>query len=210
MTVFLFADLAGFTAITEAHGDEEATRLVDDFRQLVERHLSSSMRLVKINGDAAMIVSKDAPAALELALSLVAAAELLPGRPAIRIGMHSGGAVERDGDYWGHAVNVAARVAAQARPCEVLLTEDVFRQLGAGAADGRLRDQGSVTLRNVTDPVRLFSVTHDAQLVTDPVCRMRLPPDDGIATIRHQGEVYVFCSMRCAHAFTERPQAYVS
>ncbi len=196
MTVFLFADLAGFTAITEAHGDEEATRLVDDFRQLVERHLSSSMRLVKINGDAAMIVSKDAPAALELALSLVAAAELLPGRPAIRIGMHSGGAVERDGDYWGHAVNVAARVAAQARPCEVLLTEDVFRQLGAGAADGRLRDQGSVT--------------HDGQRVTDPVCRMRLPPDDAIATIRHQGEVYVFCSMRCANAFTERPEAYVS
>ncbi len=204
MTVFLFADLAGFTALTEAHGDDEATKLVDEFRALVTRLLSSSMRLVKITGDAAMIVSDNADAAVSFARVLVNAAESLPGHPALRIGMHSGEAVERDGDYWGHAVNVAARVAAHARPCEIVVTEAVHKRLSA-SLQASFGDLGNAALRNVSGPVHLFSLSHTRDLVTDPVCRMGVSPAAAIASVRRENETYYFCSMKCANEFTRQP-----
>jgi adenylate cyclase len=64
---FLFADLAGFTALTEAHGDRQAADVVDEFSSAVHTLLSAhGAALVKTIGDALMIHGSDPAAAIAL------------------------------------------------------------------------------------------------------------------------------------------------
>jgi P-type Cu+ transporter len=52
-------------------------------------------------------------------------------------------------------------------------------------------------------------MTDSEQLVTDPVCQMRIKPSDAVATIEHEGKAYYFCSQDCAESFRESPEDYV-
>ena len=122
-STFVFADIAGFTALTEAHGDEEAAALVAEFCAAVSAELpASGGTQVKTIGDALMLTIPDPGAAVVLGLRIVNELMLGHGAPAVRVGLHHGTAVERDGDYFGAAVNLAARVSAEANGGEVLLT----------------------------------------------------------------------------------------
>jgi class 3 adenylate cyclase len=120
---FLFADIAGFTALTEAHGDEEAADLVVEFCDAVKAELPTyGGAHVKTIGDALLVRVPDPGPAVLLALRI--SNDLLRGHgaPAVRVGLHHGPAVERDGDYFGATVNLAARVSAVATAGEVLVT----------------------------------------------------------------------------------------
>ncbi len=202
----LFADLAGFTALTEAHGDEDAVDLVEEFSRQIQAKLPPTATLVKIVGDAAMIVAEDCVEAFRLAIDLIAGSEDLPGRPALRIGINTGDLVERGGDYWGHTVNVAARVAGEARPGEVLVTKDVREQVAAAdpGLAAQLIARGTHQLRNVSQPLELFGLVRDDDYHTDPVCRMRVREDESAGRLTVEGVVYHFCSLDCVRSFAER------
>src|SRR5918999_5837844 len=120
---FLFADLSGFTALTEAHGDEQAADLVAGFcravRQLLAAHQAHEVKTI---GDALMLRSSDAAAAIQLALCIVHDVGAQHGFPLVRVGMHTGPAVERESDWFGSTVNLAARLSAAAAGGETLLT----------------------------------------------------------------------------------------
>ena len=47
------------------------------------------------------------------------------------------------------------------------------------------------------------------QLVTDPVCQMRIKPSDAVATVEREGTTYYFCSQDCADSFRESPEDYL-
>ena len=114
---FLFADLAGFTAMTEAHGDEPAADLAEEFSQLVRELLPTyDAHEVKLIGDAIMLRIPDPGNAVRLGLAIVCDVGLRHGSPTVRVGMHSGSAVKRSGDWYGSTVNIAARVAGGERP----------------------------------------------------------------------------------------------
>jgi class 3 adenylate cyclase len=121
---FLFADLVGYTALTEAMGDAAAADLAREFRRtMCTLSRDHSARQVKSMGDGVMIWIGDAGAAVSLAAEALERVgnrqDLLP----VRIGVHTGPAVRRGGDWYGSAVNVAARLADQARPNEALISE---------------------------------------------------------------------------------------
>lgn len=213
MPTFMFADIAGFTALTEAHGDADASQLARRFETLVRQRLPAGARLVKMMGDAAMIVADDELSAVLMARDLLTAVDELPGRPAVRIGIHCGDAVERDGDYWGHAVNVAARLAARAGPCEILTTDAVKASTDASSAPSDLiyEPLGRQQLRNVSEALELFAIHAEcAEFPTDPVCRMRLSGSEGMATIQFEGRAYHFCSLDCTRKFSASPSAYAT
>ena len=120
---FLFADLCGFTEYTCRHGDELAADLAIAFHERVrELAADEGCDVVKVIGDAVMVHSVDCRAAIRLACRILALGEL-DDCPPIRIGVDSGPAVQRDGDWYGSTVNAAARVADAAIPGELLLTE---------------------------------------------------------------------------------------
>src|SRR3954465_13071026 len=113
---FLFADIAGFTALTEAHGDEEAVQLVEDFARAVQKELPQvDGEYIKSVGDALMLRVPDPANAIRLGLWITRHAMSGHQAPSVRVGGHFGSAIERGGDYFGTTINVAARVSALAR-----------------------------------------------------------------------------------------------
>ena len=210
---FLFADLSGFTALTEAHGDEEAADLVSEFVADSQKLLAAcSAELVKTIGDAVMVRCENAGEAVRLGVDLAQGVGERAGFPSVRVGMHTGSAVTRGGDWFGTAVNVAARVAGAASGGEVLLTSAT--RDAAGALEGiALRDRGRQSLRNLPEPVALFQAVAEGAvedaLPIDPVCRMSVDPDRAAGELTHAGREYHFCSLACAARFAARPGDYV-
>ena len=205
---FLFIDLAGFTALTEAHGDEHAADLAVRFLKLVEGELGTGDRILKSIGDAVLVVCHEPVAAIRLCERVLSRLDGEPNFPVPRSGIHHGPAVERDGDYFGTTVNLAARVAAQAYGGQVLGTQhvaDVARQEGFDVVD-----LGSFALKNLADDVDLFELHLGPGVrgtVIDPICRMRVDVDDASGRLRADGVDHWFCSLDCAATFIEQRRA---
>ncbi len=210
---FIFADMSGFTALTEAHGDDAAADLAAEFSEAVAPRLSSRRaEEVKSIGDALMIRGEDPADSVRLGLEIVHEVGGQHRFPTIRAGMHSGPATERGGDWFGATVNLAARVAGQAAGGEVLLTGATRAAIGSGHSFN-LRERGRVQLRNVPEPVLLFAalrrgVIATGELPVDPVCRMAVEPESAAGSLRHCGTVYFFCSLECAGRFAADPERY--
>ncbi|HEV2813032.1 MAG TPA: adenylate/guanylate cyclase domain-containing protein [Solirubrobacteraceae bacterium] len=212
-TTFVFADIAGFTALTEAHGDEQAAALVADFCRAVRAELpASGGTQVKTIGDALMLSIPDPAAAILLGLRITHELMLGHGAPAVRVGMHHGTAVEQDGDYFGAAVNLAARVSAEAGGGEVLLTGETAGR--APQLEGVLYEpRGRRELRNVREPVELFAAVRAGEsqhgtLPTDPVCRMAVDPERAAGRLVYEDTTYFFCTLACAGEFARDPERF--
>jgi adenylate cyclase len=154
---FLFADMVGFTALTAARGDETAAELACEFADAVRRLAAEhGVEFVKAMGDAVMVRGASAAETVALGLRLVSDLPTPSWRPPVRVGVHTGTAVTRDGDWYGTAVNVAARLACCAQGGELLVTEDTGREMGR-SCPLELIDQGLQRLRDVPAPVRVFA-----------------------------------------------------
>jgi adenylate cyclase len=145
-----FADLAGYTKMTEEQGDEEAVGAVERFIEAVEHTLPDDARIIKTIGDEVMIVSPDVATLTDWAVGFQ---ELHDQRPHPRIGIHYGETIYRDGDYYGRAVNQAARVAARAAGGEVLATRPVVEMAGDHLEFELI---GQVRLKGFADPTEIF------------------------------------------------------
>jgi adenylate cyclase len=151
-----FADLAGYTQLTESRGDLHALGVVDRFLASVTETLPDDARVMKTIGDEVMVVGPD-PAAL--ALWAAALGPLLRG-PRPRAAVHYGDAQYREGDYLGREVNLAARVQAQSGPGEVLVTRPVVEAAaGSGLSFEPLE---AVRLRGFSEDTEVFRVTGGA------------------------------------------------
>ncbi len=212
-STFVFADLAGFTALTEAHGDDEAieiaTQFAEQVRALLPEHRAEEVKTI---GDEVMIHVADPSDAVRLGVRITKdlAAH---GRPPVRVGMHSGPAVPRDGDWYGGTVNLASRVAEAARPGEVLITDGTQREVG-DRRGFELIERGSRYFKNIPEPVAVYRAVAAGQssveLAVDPVCRMAVDPKRAAATHHRVGLTYHFCSPECAAAFSENPHRYIA
>lgn len=145
-----FADLAGYTQLTEQRGDEEAATVVERFVANVTHTLPDEARIVKTVGDEVMVVSADPAALVDWALGFQM---MVPDRPQPRIGMHAGDVVYRDGDYFGGEVNRASRVAARAAAGEVLVTKPIVAAAGRHIQFDRI---GEVRLKGFTEATEMF------------------------------------------------------
>ena len=209
---FVFADIAGFTALTEAHGDEAAMELVAAFSSAVESRLPRvAGEHVKTIGDAVMLRIPEPAEAIRLGLWITHDAMGEHGSPAVRVGLHYGHAIERDGDYFGASVNLAARVSSAAAGGEVLVTG----QTAALAPDLEgviFESRGRKSLRNVSEAVDLFAVYRvgdsPGSLPVDPVCRMAVDPDRAPGQLRYDDTAYFFCSLTCAGTFAQNPKRF--
>jgi adenylate cyclase len=145
-----FADLAGYTRLTEEEGELEAVDTVERFVEAVATTLPEDARVVKTIGDEAMIVGSDPAALVDWAVGFLT---LYTGRTRPRIALHYGEALYRDGDYYGRDVNIASRVAARAAGGETLVTRTVVEQAGPHLEFERI---GDVRLKGFTEPTEIF------------------------------------------------------
>ena len=211
---FLFADLAGFTALTEAHGDEHAVELAAEFsewvRELLPEHGAEEVKTI---GDAVMLRCGDPAAAVELGLRIVEGIGARPEFPVVRVGMHTGPAIEREGDWFGATVNLAARVSGAAGGSEVLLTE-ATREAAGDLGSIELRRRGVQRFKNVRESISVYRALREGEqregLPIDPVCRMAVDPGQAAGELTYEGREYHFCSLSCVQAFAASPRHYVA
>ena len=213
MQTFVFADLAGYTALTEAHGDERAADAAADFCHAVRAVMDDyGAEEVKTIGDALLLRVPDAGQAIHLAARLVGDYGARDRSLGVRVGMHTGVAVCRDGDWFGAAVNIASRIADQAHAGEVLLSAQTRAEADGTVLPGQLRPRGHRRLRNLSEPVEVFALIPedlaDRQLPIDPVCRMAVEPALAADHAVYRGVEYHFCSEGCAEAFRRAPERY--
>jgi adenylate cyclase len=145
-----FADLAGYTRLTEEEGEEQAIDAVERFVEAVENTLPDDARIVKTIGDEVMVVGSDPGALVDWAVGFQM---MITERPLPRIGMHYGETIYRDGDYFGREVNLAARVAARAAGGEVLVTRPLVDPAGPHL---EFEPIGEVRLKGFRAPTELF------------------------------------------------------
>ena len=162
----LFTDVEGSTALTERLGDEKARELLREHERITREALKAHGGAeVKTMGDGFMTSFGSAVRALECAVAIQEAFaghnESAKEPIKVRIGLNAGEPIAEDdpggrGDLFGTAVNMAARIAAQADGGEILVS-DVVRQLVAGKKF-LFSDRGETELRGFEDPVRVHEV----------------------------------------------------
>jgi adenylate cyclase len=150
----VFADLSGYTQLTEEHGDELAVRLATSLQKRAEQIARARAgRLVKLIGDGAMLELSDAKqgvtAALELVMALREDLDL-----DVHAGVHAGPVIERDRDVFGRTVNLASRIAGVAGPGEVIVSEAVVSLISDPELEFDPIDPAS--LKGFAEPVPLF------------------------------------------------------
>jgi adenylate cyclase len=146
-----FADLAGYTRLTEEQGEQTAVDAVERFVESVEVTLPDGARVIKTIGDEAMIVCSDAASLTDWAVGFQV---MQNERPLPRIAVHYGVALYRDGDYYGRDVNIASRVSARAAGGEVLVTRPVVD--AAAAPHLQFERIGEVRLKGFTESTEVF------------------------------------------------------
>ena len=151
-----FVDLAGYTSLTEARGDEvaaeSAARLQELAEAVVRRH---GGRVVKLLGDGVLLRFDATESAIRATTKLVAEIAAA-GLPPARGGIAAGRIVVRDGDVFGRTVNLASRITGQAAPGEVVVEEGVVVALPRGTA--AFEPIGRVELKGLADSIALWRV----------------------------------------------------
>ncbi|MCW9013783.1 MAG: adenylate/guanylate cyclase domain-containing protein [Gammaproteobacteria bacterium] len=169
----MFADVAGSTTLYEQLGDTQANRIIDDVLNMMsEVTVKNSGTVVKTIGDEVMCVFKTADQALTAA-SIIQ--EMLKKRPTengfkirVRIGFHLGQALVRDdGDVFGDAVNVAARVAGIAQGNQIITTKETVDTLNPFLRSN-CREFDRIQLKGKSEETIISEVVWE----TDDVTRM--------------------------------------
>ena len=160
---FLFSDLRGYTHFVETRGATTAAALLVRYRALAREAISRfGGAEIKTEGDSFYVVFSSVSSAVRCGLAIsadaAAASSDHPDEPIrVGVGIHAGETVESDGGYVGSAVNIAARICAQAASGEVLVSETV-RALTGSVLPVRFEPRGRRPLKGIADPIALFAV----------------------------------------------------
>ena len=159
----MFTDIANSTGLTEDLGDDEWSRILSAHRDLVRNlFVAHGGDVVGTQGDGCLgrfpTPAEAVLCAVEVQKEIAQTRHDTHFPMQIRIGIHAGEAVEDDGDLVGRVVNVAARVTAETKPGEILVTEPVADYLGGQL---HFEDRGLRELRGMAQPRHLLAVRWD-------------------------------------------------
>ncbi len=163
----MFTDMVGYSALTQ-RDETLALDLLSEHNRLIRAALTAHRgREIKTVGDAFLVEFDSALEAVHCAIKIqrdigvrnaTVNTESTSTEPIrIRVGIHLGDVVHREGDVFGDGVNIAARVQSSAGADEILMSEDVARQV-ANKIEPKLIDLGIAELKNISQSVRLFAV----------------------------------------------------
>jgi YVTN family beta-propeller protein len=155
----MFTDVEASTDITTRLGDDAAAALFGMHDSIVRAQVAEfDGRDVRSTGDGFLVVFDSARAAVSCALAIQRALAAREEAVRVRIGLNAGEILDSDGELFGAAVNLAARVMDRADGCEILVT-DTVRQLVGTMPDATFRDRGRVALKGFPERHRLYEVS---------------------------------------------------
>ncbi|HYI66200.1 MAG TPA: adenylate/guanylate cyclase domain-containing protein [Candidatus Limnocylindrales bacterium] len=160
---FLFADLRGYSAFTERHGDQAARELLASYRLSVRKVIASfDGAEIRTEGDSFYVVFDSVGQAVRAGLAILAAvaepsADTAAHPVLVGIGIHAGETEDSAEGIVSNAVNVAARICAQAEPGE-LLVSDTVRALTRSYLEVSFLPRGRRRLKGIAEPIALYRV----------------------------------------------------
>jgi adenylate cyclase len=165
IAAILVSDVVGYSRLAGADEDRTLARLRALRSDLIDPTISVHHgRIVKRTGDGSVIEFRSVVDAVRCALEVQHAmvernvGVTLDKRILFRIGIHLGDVVEEsDGDLMGDGVNIAARLESIAEPGAICLSEDAYRQV-RGRLDLAVTDLGQTQLKNIAEPIRVYSL----------------------------------------------------
>src|SRR5271166_5503727 len=165
LAAILAADVVGYSRLAGADEDRTLARLRALRSDVVDPTIAVHKgHVVKRTGDGVLVEFRSVVEAVRCAVEIQnAMVERNAGVPAerridFRIGVHLGDVVEEsDGDLMGDGVNIAARLEGIAKPGAICLSEDAYRQVRA-RLDMAITDLGPKQLKNIAEPVRVYSL----------------------------------------------------
>lgn len=220
----LMADVSGSTPLYQRHGDAEASRLVFECVEGMQRIAKErGGDFVRSKGDDVLCLFEDADQAM------IAAKEILDqganGAVSVHAGLHWGTVLYRGNELFGNAINVTARLSSQAKENEVLISKTLVRHVSPDEAVD-LRSMGEITLRGTDVPTEIFALlaeTEEEDGVTKMIAQptmfnmqqatkvantaLHLSYEGWSQTVAEGGEVKIGRSPQCALVM---PQAWVS
>jgi adenylate cyclase len=183
LAAILAADVVGFSRLTGADEDRTLARLRALRSDLIDPTIAvHNGRVIKRTGDGALVEFRSVVDAVRCAIEVQnAMVERNAGVPddrqiEFRIGVHLGDVVEEsDGDLMGDGVNIAARLEGIAQPGTICLSEDAYRQVRA-RLDLEVNDLGVTQLKNIVEPVRVYSLQVGRPAQAKPAASTTLTP----------------------------------
>jgi adenylate cyclase len=165
LAAILVSDVAGYSRLAGADEDRTLARLRALRSDLIDPIISVHRgRLVKRTGDGSIIefrsVVDAVRCAIEVQTGMIERNAGVPPEKRIefRVGIHVGDVVEEsDGDLMGDGVNIAARLEGIAKPGAICLSEQAYWQV-KGRLDLRVTDLGATQLKNIAEPVHVYSL----------------------------------------------------
>jgi class 3 adenylate cyclase/ABC-type branched-subunit amino acid transport system substrate-binding protein len=165
---FLFADLRGYTDFVEQQGAASAAELLTRYRALAREAIGRfGGAEIKTEGDSFYVVFDSVSSAVRCGLAITSDAKAADDAIRVGVGVHAGETVEADGGYVGSAVNIAARICAQAGAGEVLVSETV-RTLTSSLLPVTFKSRGRRQLKGIADPIELFAVAEATEWPSAP------------------------------------------
>jgi adenylate cyclase len=149
----LFCDLKDFTAFADLQGDDAAVRMIDRLAVVVTEERGPDVQLTKLLGDGFMCAYPHPRPAVDAGARIIAGMRA-PDLPGVHASVHHGLAIPREGDYFGSAVNLSARLLASAERDELIATRPVVEE----CADYDWVPAGTVQVRGVADDVEVFKL----------------------------------------------------
>jgi adenylate cyclase len=176
IAAILVADIVGYSRLAGTDEDRTLSRLRGLRSDLIDPAIEAHRgRIVKRTGDGSLIefrsVVDAASCAVEVQNGMAERNTGLPPERRIefRIGIHLGDVVEEaDGDLMGDGVNIAARLESIAAPGAICLSEDAYRQV-KGRLTLAVTDLGPTQLKNIVEPIRVYSLRVDKPMQARPV-----------------------------------------
>ena len=165
LAAILCSDVVGYSRLAGANEDRILARMRALRSDLIDPTIAVHHgRIVKRTGDGSIVEFRSVVDAVNLAIEVQRAmvernAGVAPDkRIEFRIGIHLGDVVEEsDGDLMGDGVNIAARLQGVAKPGGICISDDAYRQV-KGRLDLKVSDLGPVPLKNITEPMRAYSL----------------------------------------------------
>ena len=165
IAAILVADIVGYSRLAGADEERTLSRLRGLRSDLIDPAIDAHHgRIVKRTGDGSLIEFRSVVEAVRCAIEMQnGMAERNAGVPAerrieFRLGIHLGDVVEEtDGDLMGDGVNIAARLEGITKPGAICLSEDAYRQV-KGRLELAVFDLGPTQLKNIAEPIRVYSV----------------------------------------------------
>lgn len=154
-----FADLVGFTRLGERSELERIGTVAKLLEQVAIEVTNPEVRLVKLIGDAAMMVSEDGAALLDAALRFIEVGQEAGDElPALRVGVARGPAISQAGDWFGRPVNLASRITEVARPDSVLADATAIEAAGEAFSYSKASEH---KFKGVKKAVKLYRVRRE-------------------------------------------------